>query len=278
MSWESPTNMAKVQDLVQSFEQLWPSLLAESWDTPGLVVGQAGASVGKVLLTVDLTYEVLDHAIQGDFDFILAHHPYLMRGVTTLSEETVKGSVVTRAIRAGVAVYAAHTNADSAVNGVSDSLANALGIAGASPMVESVDGQGLGRFGVLDSPKSLGDIATGLARLLPATATGVRVAGDFHQIIRSVGVCGGAGDSLLPEAKKLDLDLFVTADLRHHVVQDIREERFVGKDIAIIDVSHWASEWLWLERAAQDLRKLHSDVLFEVCDLRTDPWDFVVTQ
>jgi len=270
--------MAKVLDLIHSFDQLWPIRLAEPWDTPGLLVGQADASVGKVLLTVDLTFDVLDLAIQGGFDFVLAHHPYLMRGVNTLSESTVKGGVVSQAIRAGVAVYAAHTNADSASNGVSDSLADAVGIIGALPMVESTDGQGLGRFGKLDSPRSLGEIATVLARVLPATASGIRVAGDYHQLISSVGVCGGAGDSLLPDAKKLGLDLFVTADLRHHVVQDMREERFVGKDIAIIDVSHWASEWLWLERAAQDLRKLHSDVQFEVCDLRTDPCDFVVTQ
>jgi dinuclear metal center YbgI/SA1388 family protein len=209
--------MAKVLNLVQSFEKLWPLQLAEAWDTPGLLVGQGEASVGKVLLSVDLTFDVLDLAIQGGFDLILCHHPYLMRGVNTLSESTVKGGVVSQAIRAGVAVYAAHTNADSASNGVSDSLADAIGIIGALPMVESTDGQGLGRFGELVSPKSLGEIATVLARVLPATATGIRVAGDYHQMISSVGVCGGAGDSLLPEAKKLGLDLFVTADLRHHV-------------------------------------------------------------
>jgi dinuclear metal center YbgI/SA1388 family protein len=270
--------MAKLSQLVDSFEQLWPINLVEAWDTPGLVVGHSGASVSKVLLSVDLTFEVLEQAVEGGFDLILAHHPYLMRGVTTVSESTVKGAVIARAIRSGVGIYAAHTNADSATNGVSDSLANALGISNAAPMVESSEKQGLGRFGSLAAPVSLGEIATRLARLLPATATGVRVAGDYNQIVHTVGVCGGAGDSLLPLAKTLGLDLYVTADLRHHVVQDAREERFVGKDIAVIDVSHWASEWLWLEQASQDLRKLHSDVQFEVCDLRTDPWDFVVTQ
>ncbi len=270
--------MANLGRLIQSCESLWPINLAEPWDAPGLVVGVVRGSVSKTLLTVDLTFEVLEQAVEGGFDLILAHHPYLMRGVTTLSEGTVKGSVVAKAIRSGIAVYAAHTNADSAVNGVSDSLAKALGLGAVSPIVQTLDGQGLGRFGSLASAESLGEIATKLARLLPATASGVRVAGDFRQEIRSIGVCGGAGDSLLPQVKNLGLDLFVSADLRHHVVQDAREERFVGRDTAIIDVSHWASEWLWLEQAAQDLRKLHSDVQFEVCDLRTDPWDFVVTQ
>ena len=278
MSLESPISMATVANLADTFEELWPRELAESWDAPGLLVGGLQDCVTKVLLTVDLTFEVLDEAVAGGFDLILAHHPYLLRGVNALGENTAKGALVSRTIRSGVAVFSVHTNADSAVNGVSDSLANALGLFDSQPMVGSLANQGLGRFGNLVEPLSLGEIASRLARQLPATAAGVKVAGDYSNLVQRIGVCGGAGDSLLPVAQELNLDLFVSADLRHHVVQDAREHRFVGKDMAIIDVSHWASEWLWLEQAAQDLRKLHSDVEFQVCDLRTDPWDFVVTQ
>jgi putative NIF3 family GTP cyclohydrolase 1 type 2 len=94
-----------------------------------------------------------------------------------------------------------------------------------------------------------------------------------------VAVCGGAGDSFIQAATSAKADVYVTADLRHHVVQDAREAAALSDGTpAIIDVSHWASEWLWLEQAAQELRKLHPEVEFEVCDLRTDPWDFVITQ
>lgn len=270
--------MTTASELADSFEQLWPLKIAEAWDSPGMVAGNPEASVTRVLLTVDLTLDVILQAADGGFDFVLAHHPYLMRGVNTLSESTVKGAVVSKAIRSGIGIYAAHTNADSAVNGVSDALARSIGLVDTKPMLPTNENEGLGRYGNLPEAITLGELATLLARVLPATATGVKVAGDFNQRVRLVGVCGGAGDSLLPEAKRLGVDAFITADLRHHVVQDAREERHVGRDTAIIDVSHWASEWLWLEQAALDLRKLHSDVQFEVCDLRTDPWDFVVTQ
>ena len=270
--------MAVLNDLVGTFETLWPPALAETWDAPGLVTGSSTAQIRKALLTVDLTHEVLEQAIQDGVDLVLAHHPYLMRGVNTMSESTVKGSVISDAIRNGISIYSAHTNADSAVNGVSEVFAKALGILDPKPLIANSDGVGLGRYGQLAASVTLGELATRLAKVLPPTASGIRVAGDYRQQVRSVGLCGGAGDSLLPEAQQVGLDVFITADLRHHVVQDAREARFVGKDTAIIDVSHWASEWLWLEQAAQDLRKLHSDVVFEVCDLRTDPWDFVVTQ
>jgi putative NIF3 family GTP cyclohydrolase 1 type 2 len=75
------------------------------------------------------------------------------------------------------------------------------------------------------------------------------------------------------------VDVYVTSDLRHHPVQDAREHSALsGGTPAIIDVSHWASEWLWLDIAAEQLGVLFPNVQFVVSQLRTDPWDFVVTQ
>lgn len=271
--------MTVLGDLTATIERLWPLDTAEDWDSPGLVIGSLGSPVSRILLTVDVTHEVLDYAIEQDFDLILAHHPMLMRGVTSVAQETLKGSLVTKAIKANVAVYAAHTNADSAINGVSAVLAEAIGVLNAAPMTNPTGQLGLGRFGTLAEQTTLGQLALHIARILPATASGVRVAGDYNQVVESVSVCGGAGDSLLPTAIALGVDVYVTADLRHHVVQDVKEAwGFQNARPAVIDVSHWASEWLWLEQAAQDLRKLHSELDFQVCDIRTDPWDFVVTQ
>ena len=74
-------------------------------------------------------------------------------------------------------------------------------------------------------------------------------------------------------------DAYVTSDLRHHPVQDAREQALLsGGSPAIVDVAHWASEWLWLEVAAEQLSKLFPNVQFVVSQIRTDPWDFVVTQ
>jgi len=266
-------------ELVASFEQRWPLSHAEEWDAPGLITGNGSQRVSKVLLSVDVTAETVKAAIDGGFNLLLAHHPYIMRGVKALAEDTVKGAVLARAIRAGLAIYAAHTNADVVENGVSHVLATRLGIQDSTALVPLGLAVGSGRIGTLPDTITLGEFALAVARALPATATGVRVSGDYDQPVNRVAVCGGAGDSFIGSVAAAGADVYVTADLRHHVVQDVREQAGLnGGAPAIIDVSHWASEWLWLEQAAAELRNIHTGVEFEVCDLRTDPWDFVITQ
>lgn len=266
--------------LTAAFEKLWPRGGAEDWDAPGLVTGKESQRVSRVLLTVDVTSEIIAESIDGEFDLVFAHHPYLLRGINSLAESTAKGATLSNAIRAGVSIFAAHTNADIVENGVSAVMAEALGLQNASPLVagqqESV---GHGRIGNLAAPIKLGDFARLIAKVLPSTATGIRVAGDFDQEIESVAVCGGAGDSFIAAAGSAGADVYVTSDLRHHPVQDAREQSLLSGGVpALIDVSHWASEWLWLEVAAKQLSKLFPNVQFVVSQIRTDPWDFVVTQ
>lgn len=266
--------------LVAQFEKLWPIDGAEQWDTPGLLAGSLAQRISRVLLTVDITDDVVTEAIDGKFDLILAHHPYLLRSVTSLSEETAKGALMAQAIRANLAIYAAHTNADITTDGVSDVLAKALGIVAPRPLVPSSDQKiGHGRIGELSAPIKLGDLARQIAKVLPSTATGVRVAGDFDALVQTVAVCGGAGDSFIADATEAGAQVYVTADLRHHPAQDAREQAKLNGDRPyLIDVSHWASEWLWLAVAAKQLEKVAPSVQFVVSQLRTDPWDFVVTQ
>jgi len=271
--------MTQLKDLIATFETLWPIAGAEEWDTPGLISGDPYAGVSKVLLSVDVTAELVEEAV-GKYDLILAHHPYLMRGITLAGEHSAKGTLLAKSIRNSLAIYAAHTNADIVSNGVSDVLARSLGMVDTKPLVSvSNSGIGHGRIGKLSAPVQLGEFARLVAKVLPATATGVRVAGDYLQTVETVAVCGGAGDSFIVAAADAGADVYVTADLRHHVVQEARENaRLHGNKPALIDVSHWASEWLWLEVAAAQLRQRHPLVQFDVSDLRTDPFDFVITQ
>lgn len=270
----------ELAQLTATFEKLWPLSGAEEWDAPGLVTGNQKQRVSRVLLSVDVTSEIVDEALDGEFDLVLAHHPYLLRGVNTLQESNAKGATLSKAIRGGLAIYAAHTNADVVATGVSQVMAESFGIQDAKPLVPSTDvNVGHGRVGELAAPIKLGDFARLIAKVLPSTATGVRVAGDFDMEIQRVAVCGGAGDSFISAAMLAEADVYVTSDLRHHPVQDAREQaNLSGGTPAIIDVAHWASEWLWLEVAADQLAKLFPNVQFVVSQIRTDPWGFVVTQ
>jgi dinuclear metal center YbgI/SA1388 family protein len=267
-------------NVAQTAHELWPLSGAEPWDTPGLLSGSPDQIVGSIHLAVDAVADTVAEAIENGADLLLVHHPLLLRGVTTVAEDTFKGALLARLIRADCALLTAHTNADVVADGVSDILATRLGLAQTRPLVAgTTPGTGLGRVGVLDEPMTLGRFARRVADLLPATATGVRVAGDYNAPVRTVALCGGAGDSLLANPAVREADVYLTADLRHHPASETREQaKMTGTGPALIDVSHWASEWLWLDTAASQLRRALPGVTVTVSDLRTDPWDFVISQ
>jgi putative NIF3 family GTP cyclohydrolase 1 type 2 len=82
-------------------------------------------------------------------------------------------------------------------------------------------------------------------------------------------VCGGAGDSYLPAAATAGADVYLTSDLRHHVVGEFVA---VPGNPAVVDVAHWSGEWPWLPVAADLLRAAHPDLAVTVSTIRTDPW------
>ncbi len=134
--------------------------------------------------------------------------------------------------------------------------------------------QGLGRIGALERPQSLREFACQVARGLPATTGGVRIAGDPDREITTVAVCGGSGGSLIESARAAGADAFLTSDLRHHVVSESREV----SDLSLLDTAHWATEWPWLGAAATLLRQDVADDMIEVTvsSQRTDPWNAAV--
>jgi dinuclear metal center YbgI/SA1388 family protein len=242
-------------------------------------VGDPAAGVSTIHLAVDAVVDTADEAVYLAADLLLVHHPLLLRGVTAVAEDRYKGAVVARLIRAGCALLAAHTNADVVESGTSAVLAERLGLVDARPIVPGANPSlGIGRVGALPAATTLGRLARELGTILPATAGGVRVSGEFDREISTVALCGGAGDSLLGNPAVRAADVYITSDLRHHPASEFREDaRLVGGP-ALIDVSHWASEWLWLDTAAAQLREALPGVTVTVSDLRTDPWDFVVVQ
>ena len=269
--------MTTVGDALHVIERLWPEAGAEAWDAPGLVTGSRDSDVARVLFVVDVTQATVDEAIAREVDLIVSHHPLLLRGVTTVAEDRFKGSLIAQLIRANCAVVAVHTNGDSVASGTSAVMARALGITPDSVITSNSVGGGIGIVGTC-SEISLGDFARRIAEVLPATAGGVRVSGNFAQPISRVSLCAGAGDSLLAEPTVGASDVYVTSDLRHHPASEFREQAQHGRDTALIDVSHWAAEWLWLDTAAAEFGAELPNIDIVVSDIRTDPWDFAVIQ
>ena len=278
-SADAPT----LAELLLAVEELWPESLAEGWDEVGLVAGHPSSPVSKVMFAVDPTLEVIEEAVDWGAELLITHHPLLLKGVTSVAATSAKGRAVHRLIESGTALLTVHTNGDSAVGGVSDVLADALGLQDAVPLTVAANGlpeEGIGRVGDLAEAMSLGDFAARVYGILPSVAGGVRVSGNKDGLVRRIAVCGGAGDSLFTEVRASNADVYVTADLRHHPASEAREAALNGRPY-LVDVSHFASEWLWLPAAAAALGNVLADqghdVEIRVSTTNTDPWDFILT-
>lgn len=255
-----------VEQFITAAESLWPTGLAEEWDRPGLSIGSVGSELDTVLLAVDLTEEVIAEAQSVSAQLIFTHHPPLLRGVSSVSEDNRKGSLISMAVKAGICVYSAHTNADVVEDGVSDVLAKQLGLESIRPLAISAPEIGHGRIGSLPKGSTIGTLVGALVAKLPATTRGVSSNAQPDLAISTVALCGGAGDSFIEAAASEGADVYITSDLRHHVAQE--------SPIPVIDVSHWASESIWLEKAAEQLRALLGQTSFVVSRVNTDPWIF----
>ncbi|WP_244170027.1 Nif3-like dinuclear metal center hexameric protein [Amycolatopsis tolypomycina] len=262
-----------ISEIIAVLERAYPPELAESWDAVGLVCGDPAEPVSRVLFCVDPVAETVDEAVELGAQLIVAHHPLLLRGVHGVPADTAKGSLVHRMIREGIALYCAHTNADSADPGVSDALAHAIGLRVTGPLAANTDGvTGIGRIGELPQPEPFAAFVQRVADALPATVPGVLGAGDADRPIRTVAVSGGAGDSYLKQATEAGVDAFVTADLRHHPAGEHLASR--GPVPALVGLTHWASEWPWCGQASALVAQAFAgNVDVHVSTRRTDPWN-----
>jgi putative NIF3 family GTP cyclohydrolase 1 type 2 len=158
-------------------------------------------------------------------------------------------------------------------------LAKALGLVDSKPLAPISESLGIGQVGSLKNKVSLADLASMLNSFLPPTATGVRVAGEFNTQVQKIALCAGAGDSYLEQALDSGADVYITSDLRHHRAQEVLElAKARGVAFALVDISHWAAEFVWLETAKAQLQSSVPDTNFEICDLRTDVFEFLMNK
>ncbi|WP_350344762.1 Nif3-like dinuclear metal center hexameric protein [Proteinivorax tanatarense] len=116
-------------EVVKEIENIAPKRLAYfSKDNNGLLVGDYNQNVEKLLVTLDVTEEIVDEAINNQCQLIISHHPVIFGGINAVNSQSKEGRIIIKAIQNGIAIYSAHTNLDVAWGGVNDSLAKKLGL------------------------------------------------------------------------------------------------------------------------------------------------------
>ena len=220
------------QQLINHLFECYPYSCGIEGDNFGPQVGDYQKTINKVLISLDITDDVVDEAIEMGADCILSHHPLIYRPLKRICSEG-KGRLCYKLIANNICAVSMHTNFDAAPGGVGDRLALILGLENISEFGNDDGTEMLGRIGDI-SPVSSREFANTVKKNLAANGLRVTFGKD---ISARVAVLGGSGKSHLEKVALLGADTYVTADCGYHDFQRAKE---LG--ITLIDAGHFPTE------------------------------------
>ena len=219
-----------LREIIDSIESVAPRSAQEAWDNSGMQVGDTRRDIQSVLLTTDVTPNVVNEAIMCGCQLIVSHHPLLFHGLKQVCGQTPQAQVVALAIKHDIAIYSAHTSLDCVWGGINTRLADRLGIIDYQFLMPD----GLGVIGRLPQPMEYAAFLTHVRKTLDCTY--VRYTRPRAEKVQTIALCGGAGAEFIPEAISQGADVYLTADCKYHEFQDAE-----GR-IGLVDIDHWVSE------------------------------------
>jgi dinuclear metal center YbgI/SA1388 family protein len=238
--------MLTVGDLCDFLESFAPAALAAEWDNVGLLVGDRGQGVERVMTCLTLTREVAAEAVRERAELIVTHHPLPFRPLKRVTADEPGGRILLDLILAGVAVHSPHTAFDSAAAGINQQLAEGLGLVDIQPLepvVEVGAAVGSGRFGSVSGTQTLDQVGQRLKEFLDLTL--IQAVGDPQMPIQRVAVgCGSAGE-FLPVAAAKGCQVLVTGETRLHTCYDA-----ANRGMGLLLCGHYASERFGVENLA----------------------------
>jgi dinuclear metal center YbgI/SA1388 family protein len=126
--------MTTVSDLTRWLEDFAPSRLAESWDNVGLLWGDPGAEVARVMTCLTVTPTTAEEAVDEKAALIVSHHPVLFRGVKRIRADLPETGFLWKLARASIAIASPHTAFDNTHQGINDILCARLGLVDVRPL------------------------------------------------------------------------------------------------------------------------------------------------
>lgn len=223
----------QVQEVISAMQEIAPVELACDWDRVGLMIGDAGAEVKKVLLALDITKDAVDMAISEKANMIVTHHPMFFTPFSQIDYATPAGRNIRALIQNDITVFAAHTNLDKAKTGVNAALAEKLGLV----MPILLQGIEVGICGSVGAESmKLFDYAQQVKTKLGAS--GLLFNTDRDREVSRVFIQGGAfEESAIPVLKDYRVDVVVTGEMKHHNMLELEDA-----GIAAIVAGHEVTE------------------------------------
>ena len=257
----------QIQSVIDYLNEIYPLNLQEHYDNAGHKVGDASQDLSGILVTLDVTNEVIDEAIELGFNLIVSHHPMIFGDLKSLVPSNVQTRMLNRLIKNDICIYSAHTNLDNLNRGVSHILAQKLGLSDIMTLSENDDNHnGGGALGELPSPLACSDFINRVKNTLGLPF--LKCSKNLPPQIKRVAVCGGSGSFLIDEAADRKADIYLTADIKYHDYQ-----KAVGR-ISVADIGHYESEQFAQELIYNDIIKKFSNFACRITRVKTSYIDY----
>lgn len=247
-------------ELIKDLESRYPKSLAYDWDNVGLQVGTLNKPLKSVLITLDVTKEVVKEAIQHKVDVIISHHPLIFKPISSIPVESPRGWMIQKLIKHDISLYSMHTNYDVADGGMNDQLCHLLGIRNPALLDTEV---GIGRYGSI-SPTSMLDFIQHVKNVLQIPT--IRVIHHTSRLIETVGISGGSGSIHIAEAKRRGCDIYLTGDVTYHNALDA-----IQMGIVVFDVGH-SIEKVFIPVVRDEIAKRFPDLTVLASQVDTNPY------
>lgn len=243
--------MTAVRDVYQYIDGFAPFRTAMDFDNCGLQVGSADAEVRTVLLSLDITPDVVREAANRKAQLIVSHHPVMFNPLRSLPAGTAPYLLA----QYGIAAICAHTNLDLAPGGVNTCLAARLGLHNVKTLaVDAASGLPAALFGQTEQTFEPQGFTEFVKRALGCDGLFYT---DGGRKIESVGLCSGAGSDYLHDASARGCQAFVTGEAKHHEMIDAE-----NLGITLVAAGHYFTEDVVIGPLMERLRKAFPDVTF----------------
>lgn len=243
--------MATVGKIYEFLDTVAPFKMKMDFDNVGLLAGFTTDEVSKIIVSLDITEDVIDEAYDAGAQLIVSHHPVIF-SLKTVSDLDPAGKKAALILRRGINAICMHTNLDAAPGGVNDQLAKIAGIIEPKLLcdefrTESGEPYCIGRIGELENEMSMIEYLKYLKTALKTN--GLRYY-DSGRPVKKVAVVGGSGMMQLDYVLKTGADTFLTADIKYDAFLDAKDGGY-----NLIDGDHFCTENVVIPYIAERLEK-----------------------
>ena len=222
-----------INEFIQEFEKYFPINLAYKWDNVGLQIGSEKDKITSILVSLDLTTEVVNEAINNNSNLIVVHHPIIFSPIKSIDTDTYFGKLLKKIIKNNINIYVAHTNFDLSNHGMNKLLADILELENQKVIEFETPQEGLGRYGVLRNEILLKDFIKVVKSVFKVDNLQLIGSTDLNKTISNVAITGGSGSSLLTNQVLEKCDVYITGDVTYHHALDA-----LNKGLTVLDVGH----------------------------------------